>query len=180
MPFIASYLEQHGADGFRELTSIFRHDYVQFLGMLQSWMALIEAEIATTPVEAYRDAASAQTFRRAAAYLQHKVDFLFNDSRARLHPALTSAPLLEQWETFFSEFRAYALPRLERLERATRTLIAFPTFTDVIEKSFSGAADGESIKDLILKPYSRLRDIMDIEAFDARVADLTQDNNARV
>ncbi len=177
---IAQIIEQHAANGFQEITSIFRHDFVQFLGMLQSWMVLIEAEILATPDEMYSQPAHAAAFRHDAALLQRKVDHLFNESRARLYPTLDNpAHALQQWDDFFSEFRLYAQPRLHRLEKRTRQLVAQPAFAEVIESTLGVAAgDDDTIADLLLKPYTRLREVLDADHFNRRVAELG--NNASV
>jgi hypothetical protein len=177
MPVIARYLEKHAADGFAEVTSIFRHDIIQFLGMLQSWMVLIEAEIMDTPDEMYSDAEAAAQFRRDAARLQRKVDHFFNEVRPQLYPTLdpNNPHILLQWEAFLVNFCAYAQPIIKKLERATRRLVAQKAFADVIEKSLGAAAGDDTIESLVLKPYSRLMDVLDAKKFDARVAELTND-----
>jgi hypothetical protein len=177
MPVIARYLEQHTSAGFLEVSSIFRHDFIQFLGMLQSWMVLIDAEIVVTPSENFGDYESAEVFRRDAAKLQRNVERLFNSAKKRLHPTLDehNPHYFIQWESFYAEFGEYTHPHLKRLERATRRLTQQPAFDTVIEKSLGEAAGDETIAVLILKPYSRLYDLLDAEKFDLRVAELIND-----
>lgn len=180
---IEQIIGQHHANGFQEVSSIFRHDFVQFLGMLQSWMVLIEAEILATSDEGYQTPAQAAEFRHEAALLQRKVDHLFNEARSRLYPALdeqTTSPvqMLQHWDAYFSEFRTYARPRLNSLEKRTRQLVEHTAFADVVEKTLGAAAGDDTIADLILKPYTRLREVLDADHFDARVAELG--NNASV
>ena len=182
---IAHYIEQHASSGFQEIVSIFRHDFTQFLGMLQSWMVLIEAEILTAPAEAYSSPDDALTFRQTTAQLQGKVDRFFKESRSHLYPTLDNSPpthesFVQQWDTFYSEFRTYARPRLIRLEKYTRRLVAHPAFAEIIETTLGAAAGDDTIEDLILKPYTRLREVLDAERFDARIAEMTQNNNASV
>lgn len=188
---ITQYVEQHAEKGFHEVSSIFRHDYVQFLGMLQSWMALIEAEVMDTPDDAYTSPAAARRFKRAASQLQHMINSLFEESRARLYPQLNEgekryvSSILKRWDVFFDDFNAFAQPVLWRSERLMRRFVASEEFERVIEKKLGGTSldEGDTIQDLMLKPYERLREVMDASRFDLRVAEvvrLLQSKNAAV
>ncbi|MBZ0287822.1 MAG: hypothetical protein K8I30_09425 [Anaerolineae bacterium] len=176
---IARYLEQHSEKGFHEICSIFRHDYIQFVGMLQSWMALIEAEVMDTPVDAFSSSTTARRFKRAAADLQAAINRLYDDSRARLYPEPQPAEcgtLLQQWQSFFQDFSNYAKPALTQSEAMMQRFVTQKDFERIIEHNLGAAAGDDTIRSLMLKPYERLQQVLDAHYFDARVAEILDDS----
>jgi hypothetical protein len=168
-PTISAYLTRAGNDGLREVIQIFRHDFVQYMGMILSWVTLIEAEAAAVP-----DADVA--FRAAAAQLQGDTERIFNEASVRLRPDIPdngdAAQLNLFWETFFSGFSADTVPTLAALETQTLALVRQPAFGALIESSLGAVAEGDSIGGLLLRPFERLRAMFQPAIFDARVAEV--------
>jgi hypothetical protein len=169
MPAISAYLTRSSHDGLNEVIQVFRHDFVQYLGMILSWVTLIEGEANAAP-----DADPA--FKAAAAQLQANTERAFNTASARLRPIVPADGDVSQlngfWDTFFTEFKASAVPALDALETQTRALVGQPAFATVIESGLGMVAEGDSIGGLLLRPFERLRAMLQPEAFDARVAEV--------
>ncbi len=177
---ISQYLQQHTYDAFNEVVTVFRHDFVQYIGMLHSWTTLIEAEVTAAPDSSFTNPAASQPFRKAADDLRRLIEEAFHDTTSRLRPAIphisathanTVAYLSECWDKFFNEFVTSTLPRLKQLEDQTCQLVRHPDFDRVIEKNL-GAAVEEPIKDMILRPYKRLSEMLNAENFDKRIGEV--------
>ncbi len=168
-PAISVYLARSSHDGLNEVIQVFRHDFVQYMGMILSWVTLIESEASAAP-----DAD--QAFKAAAAQLQRSTERAFNSASARLRPAVPaagdSAALCGFWDTFFATFKAEAVPALAVLEAQTQALVSQPAFATFIESSLGAAAEGDSIAGLLLRPFERLRAMLQPETFDARIAEV--------
>jgi hypothetical protein len=156
--------------------TIFRHDFIQFSGMLHSWTALIDGEVVAEPDSALSEP---EAFRRASAELQEHVERVFQDTRDRLHPEIAQSETLDAaahvtqaWDDFFKTYGAYATSELNALEDLTRQFSARKDFDAIIEKKLSPMADGDSIKILLLKPYDRIRALLKEEVFDARISEM--------
>lgn len=166
---IRDYLARRTHDGLREIIQIFRHDFVQYMGMILSWSTLIDGE-------AQADAHADQLFREAAARLQAETQRVFTLTSSRLHPvfdeSLPEAQLGAFWDTFYSGFIATTTPELAQLETETLSLVAYPAFALVIERQLGMSADGDTIAELLLRPFDRLRVMFQPEAFDTRVAEV--------
>jgi hypothetical protein len=179
-PVIARYLTQDTYDGFKEVTTIFRHDFVQYMGMLHSWMTLIEAEVNEAPAHLYPSAESMRDFRQLTAELADQVAQTFQQTTAQLRPALppirvqTEADVVayvcKAWDQFFTDFVAGTLPQLQTLEKATRQFTDRPEFEAVVETRLAPAAQ-EPIKGLLLRAYERTQSLLDPHTFDQRAAE---------
>lgn len=167
-PAISAYLSGSNHDALREVVQVFRHDYVQYLGMILSWATLIEAEAAVPGADS--------VFTAAAAALQANAERAFTEASARLRPDIPAddepARLIAFWEAFFDDFSASALPALAALEAQIEALISQPAFDALIENSLGAAAEGDSIAGLLLRPFERLRAMLQPAVFDARIAEI--------
>jgi hypothetical protein len=176
-PAISKYLAQHTDKGFNEVATVFRHDFVQFMGMLHSWTVMIDGEISTADVSALTDVAAVARFRDTSAELQRAAERIFNETQARLRPEIDPAnslngasPILQTWDRFYNDFGVYAMMELNTLEKLMRQFVTYSEFDTLIEKTLSPMAQGDSIKTLLLKPFDRIRDLLDANQFDARIA----------
>jgi hypothetical protein len=209
-PAISKYLSQHTDKGFNEVATVFRHDFVQFMGMVHSWTVMIDGEISMADASTLAGLVAIDRFRDAAADLQRTAERLFNETQTRLRPEINavndvageptnpSAPrpqraegedsanemfassilnavdrvshILQTWDRFYAEFGVYALAQLSPLEDQMRQFITYQEFEVLIENSLSPMAQGDSIKVLLLKPFDRIRDLLDANHFDTRIA----------
>lgn len=182
---ITEYIAQDTYEAFTEITTIFRHDFVQYLGMLHSWMTLIEVEVSETPAAAFASPATQQAFTQAAAKLAQTVADTFHETSARLRPTLPRIDADEQatiayintaWGKFYTDFGMYALPRLQTLEQHTRQFISESEFENIIEKNLGAAAD-EPIQVLLLRCYDRTLNLLHADNFNKRIAEVRQQKN---
>lgn len=168
-PAISAYLAHSGQDGLNEVIQVFRHDFVQYMGMILSWATLIEGEANAAP-------GADQAFKEAAAQLQRSTELAFNSASARLRPAVPAngdtAALHHFWDTFLAAFKAETVPALAALEAQTQALVKLPAFATLIESSLGVIAEGDSIAGLLLRPFERLRVILQPDVFDARMAEV--------
>jgi len=176
-PAISKYLTQQTDKGFSEVASVFRHDFVQFMGMVHSWTVMIDGEISMADVSTFNDQTAIDRFREAAADLQRNAERIFNATQLRLRPEVNSTNsadrvslILQTWDRFYSEFGIYARAELDALEKMMRQFVTYSEFETLIEKTLSPMAQGDSIKVLLLKPFDRIRDLLDANQFDARIA----------
>jgi hypothetical protein len=176
-PAISKYLTQHTDKAFNEVTTIFRHDFVQFMGMVHSWTVMIDGEISMADDAFFTNVAAKAHFQDASAELQRVAERVFNDTQARLRPELAysdtidrAAYTLQTWDTFYNDFGAYAAIELSALEKLMRQFVTRAEFESVIEKPLSPMAQGDSIGVLLLKPFDRIRSLLDADQFDARIA----------
>jgi hypothetical protein len=163
-------IKQHLAvcteDAFNEVAQVFRHDFVLYAGMLQSWMTLFEAEVpGTQPV-----------FARMTRHLMEASQQFLEESKPRLYPHYVPPagdPQPEHiwawWDRFYTDCRAYVHPRLFRLEAYMRTYIARPEFQQ-LQETLGPAAGNERIDKMLLSAYHKLQALFDAEQFDRRVA----------
>lgn len=177
-PVISEYLEKHTYKGFDEVASVFRHDFVLYAGMLSSWTALIDAEVMMASEAAFATEQSAEQFRQASSQLQSKTEAVFAKTSAHLYPKAEPAPdkepfaqVKQTWDDFFAEFRTFALDELNALETEVRAFTKLQDFEAVIEEKLSPLAEGDAIAMLLLRPFERLRDLLNPERFDARMAE---------
>lgn len=176
-PVVSKYLTQHLDKGFNEVVTVFRHDFVQFMGMLHSWMVMIDGELMLIDEETIAKSETTNQFRSASAELQVITERIFNETQTHLRPQLdpTEIPdrisyIFKTWDQFYADFGVYATGELDALEKQMRQLVTHSEFDALIEKPFSPMAQGDSIKDLVVKPFSRIRDLLDVSQFDARIA----------
>ncbi len=176
-PAISKYLAQYTDKGFNEVTTVFRHDFVQFMGMLHSWTVMIDGEISTADHSTLTDLAAAERFKEASAELERATERVFNDTQSRLRPEIVPANSVDQishviqiWDRFYNDFGVYAMKELSTLEKQMRQFVTYGEFDILIEKTLSPMAQGDSIKELLLKPFDRIRDLLDANQFDTRIA----------
>ena len=176
-PVVSKYLTQHLDKGFNEVVTVFRHDFVQFMGMLHSWMVMIDGELIFIDEATIANSETTAQFRSTSAELQSVTERIFNETQTHLRPQLDStetpdriAYIFTTWDRFYADFGAYATGELNALEKQMRQLITYSEFDTLIERPFSPMAQGDSIKVLLLKPFSRIRDLLDVNQFDARIA----------
>lgn len=172
-PAIAQYIEQDTYKAFKETCSVFRHDFAQYMGMLHSWMTLVQVEV--------EDRAPATDFYQTTSLLSAEVERTFQETTARLRPDLkpletdhqptVAAYVTASWDSFFTEFVAFAIPHIERLRVGIQQYTALPDFDAVVESSLGVAAE-ESIRVLLLRPFERLLFMLDVEHFDQRMAEV--------
>lgn len=179
-PAIAQYLQQHTYEAFNEVVTVFRHDFVQYMGMVHSWMTLIDAEVVAAPDTSFANPTASQPFRQAVSELRQAVEDMFNDTTSRLRPTIplinlnpgaTTVYISECWDRFFYEFTTSVLTRLSHLEERIRSLVKQADFESVIERTL-GAAVEEPIQDMILRPFKRLREMLNADFFDNRMAEV--------
>lgn len=176
-PAISKYLTQYTDKGFNEVATVFRHDFVQFMGMVHSWTVMIDGEITAADESVFTDPAGKQRFVDAALELQRSAERIFQETQSRLRPEIgpdnaldRAAYILQTWDRFYDEFGVYALSVLNPLEKQMRQFVGYAEFETLIEKPLSPMAQGDSIKSLLLKPFDRIRDLLDANQFDARIA----------
>lgn len=174
---ISKYLMQHTDKGFNEVATIFRHDFVQFMGMVHSWTVMIEGEISAADVSMLTDPVATARFRELSADLQRTAERIFHETQARLRPEIDPANrldgvshILQTWDRFYVDFGLYAVTELDALEKQMRQFVTYSEFDTLIEKTLSPMAQGDSIKALLLKPFDRIRDLLDAKQFDVRIA----------
>lgn len=175
-PVISAYLTRSNHDGLREVVQVFRHDYIQYLGMILSWATLIEAETVTLDAD--------PAFRAVTALLRTSAERAFEEASARLRPEIPvydePAQRIAYWEAFFREFSASALTTLAELEAQTTALIKQPAFDALIENGIGAAAEGDTIAELLLRPFERLRAMLQPAVFDARMAEIVASRRSDV
>lgn len=168
-PAISAYLARSGQDGLNEVIQVFRHDFVQYMGMILSWATLIEGEASAAP-------GADQAFKEAAAQFQRSTEHAFNSVSARLRPEVPdggdTAALHRFWDMFLVTFKVDTAPTLAALEAQTQALVGLPAFTTLIEASLGVIAEGDTIGGLLLRPFERLRVMLQPDVFDARMAEV--------
>lgn len=179
-PAISACIERGSYEAIDEVVAIFRHDFAQYIGMIQSWVVLIEAELLAMPHEEFGDVAAAKQFHATTIELRQATARILNQTSAHLHPDIPRSPhqentimfLLNFWDTFFTRFIALAVPEIDTLEQLAHRFVTSPVFEHIIQNHLGSAAGNSSITDLFLQPFVRLRTLLDAADFDARVAEL--------
>lgn len=171
-PAITQHLAACTEEAFNEVTQIFRHDFVLYAGMLQSWLTLFEAEVpGTQPV-----------FAQMTRHLLHATQQFMEETQPRLYPQYLPhrgpdnchTHICAWWDRFYEDFVAYANPKLFRLEAYMRTYVARPEFHNILQHNLGPAAGNERIDKMILNAYNKLQMLFDAEQFDQRAAEALQ------
>ncbi len=180
---IEDYIQRDTYAAFDEITTVFRHDYVQYMGMLHSWMSLIEMEALEAPASAFSTAGTMQAFQRDIQLVSGVIASTFQETTALLHPVLapvqmaskqaTAAYIQTAWENFFHDFVKMVLPRLQMVEKATREFTRQPEFQQVIEGNL-GKAAGEPVAILLARCYERTYQLLQADTFDKRMGEILQ------
>ncbi len=180
---IEQYIKRDTYAAFNEIVTVFRHDYVQYMGMLHSWMTLIEVEALEAPETDFSTAETMQTFQKEIQMVSGVIASTFQETTALLSPELkplsaaskqtTINYIQTAWEKFFGDFVKRVMPRLQIVEKATREFVKLPEFQHVIEKHL-GAAAGETIENLLLRCYERTYQLLQADTFDKRIGEILQ------
>jgi len=175
-----AYFDQSSDDeAFREITSVFRHDFVQYAGMIQSWTHLIEAVVLAAPDQDFSSPHNARVFRRQVAELNQKTEQFLHQARRHLHTERDpDHPAVENWQQFQADFIAYAHPRIQFIERLTQQVIAAPDFETIVERTLGASVPDDTVKGLLLRPFSRLREVLDTRTFDRRIGDVLRSSGS--
>ncbi|MBZ0299553.1 MAG: hypothetical protein K8J31_07440 [Anaerolineae bacterium] len=176
-PAITKQLAACTEDSFQEVAQIFRHDFVLYAGMLQSWTTLFVDEVPDTqPV-----------FAQMTRHLLDAAQQFLEESQARLYPPRLPdqvshrrhTHLCMRWDRFFEDVVTAVRPRLFPLEAYLRTYIARPEF-HALQTSLAPAADHERIDKMLLSAYNKLQAVLDAEQFDRRVAEVMRERQQAV
>lgn len=165
---ITRYIKAHADRGLMDIASLFRHDFIHYLGTLQSWMTLIDADVRNSP-------ASTDVLRQKTDVVGAEIDSTFEYARSRLQPTLTD---VAGWDVYHASFRAEFTPKLDSLEENLRQLLAMPEFDPVVRQPLNMAIGDESVDGLLLRPFERLAALMDPKRFDDRVGEALGDQRA--
>ncbi|MBZ0293147.1 MAG: hypothetical protein K8L99_11335 [Anaerolineae bacterium] len=178
---ISQYIDRETYDAFKETTSVFRHDFAQYMGMLHSWMTLIQVEVEEIDEADCADVNRLHAFHKQTNELCAFVESSFQETMARLHP---TAPELENknheavtsyletiWDQFYRDFSASSRPQIESLHKRIQQFTETDGFDEWIEKRL-GEVTEEPINDLILRPFDKMLYLLTAENFDRRIADV--------
>jgi hypothetical protein len=175
--FITRHLETGTEDVFNEIAQIFRHDFVLYAGMLQSWSSLFEVEVPhTQPV-----------FAALTRQLEQVTGQFLDDARPRLYPGYlapqtgSGSPqdICVWWDRFYDDFSVYVRPKLLLVDTCLRIYLARPEFASVIQARLGPAAENERIDRLLLSAYNKLCALLDADHFDRRVAEMMKSRPAK-
>lgn len=185
-PAISQYLDNDTYEAFKEISSVFRHDFAQYMGMLHSWMTLIQVEIEEIDEAACPDVTQLQTFYKQTNELCAFVESAFQETTARLHPQVPQLEtenhkeitihLQKAWDKYYGDFTETSRPQLQSLHERMQAFTESGGFKDLIEKRL-GEAAGEPVHNLILRPFDKMLSILNPENFDSRIADVVTSRN---
>lgn len=185
---IEDYIQRDTYAAFDEITTVFRHDYVQYMGMLHSWMSLIEMEALEAPVSTFSTPAAMSVFQHDIQMVSKVIANTYHETTALLHPVLTpiqsaskpetAAYVQAAWEKFFHDFVKMVLPRLQMVEKVTREFTRQPEFEQVIEQHL-GQAAGEPVATLLTRCYERTYQLLQADTFDKRMGEILQSGAGR-